>query len=95
MNVNQKIMAKYTKKSKNYEAYFDYFLLRGESSIFFVIEISCFTQGEKFMAKSINILAFIGTLQFNQMHLIFEINIATEIKKMIARNFNEILICSI
>ena len=38
------------------------------------------------MAKSINILEFISILQFTQMHLIFEINISKEIKKMIAKN---------
>ena len=44
------------------------------------------------MAKSTNILEFISILQFSQMHLIFEINVSKEIKKMIAKkiakNFN-------
>ena len=44
------------------------------------------------MAKSTDILEFISILQFSQMHLIFEINISKEIKKMIAqkiaKNFN-------
>ena len=46
-------------------------------------------EGEEIMAKSINILEFIGILQFSQIPLIFEINVSKEIKKMIARNFNE------
>ena len=40
----------------------------------------------KIMAKSTNILEFASILQFSQMHLIFEINISKEIKKMIAKN---------
>ena len=45
-------------------------------------------------SKPINILKFIGILQFSQMHLIFEINISEEIKnKMIEKNFNETLMC--
>ena len=38
------------------------------------------------MAKSTNILEFINILQFSQMHLILEINVSKEIKKMIAKN---------
>ena len=38
------------------------------------------------MAKSTNILKFISILQFNQMYLIFEINVSKEIKKMIAKD---------
>ena len=38
------------------------------------------------MAKSTNMLEFISILQFSQMHLILEINISKEIKKMIAKN---------
>ena len=37
------------------------------------------------MAKSTNILEFISILQFSQMHLILEINISKEIKKMVAK----------
>ena len=57
-----------------------------------MIEISlfqifyCFNEAEKIMAKSTIILEFINILQFSQMHLIFEINIWKEIKKMIANN---------
>ena len=47
------------------------------------------------MAKSINILEFISILSFSQMHFIFEISSSKEIKKMIVRNFNETLMCSI
>ena len=43
------------------------------------------------MAKSTNILEFITILQLSQMHLIFEINTAKEIKTMIATNFIETL----
>ena len=50
-------------------------------------------QGEQIMTKYINILEFIGILQFNQTHHIFEINVAKEIKKIVARNFNKTLIC--
>ena len=38
------------------------------------------------MAKSINILEFISILQFSQMHVIFEIEVSKEIKKMISKN---------
>ena len=38
------------------------------------------------MAKSTNILEFISIVQFSQMHLIFEINVSKEIKKMITKN---------
>ena len=37
------------------------------------------------MTKSTNILEFISILQVSQMHLILEINISKEIKKMIAK----------
>ena len=40
----------------------------------------------KKLSLSTNILEFISILQFSQMHLIFEINILKEIKKMIAKN---------
>ena len=42
------------------------------------------------MAKSTNMLEFISILQFSQMHLILEINISKEIKKMIAKNFKKL-----
>ena len=45
------------------------------------------------MAKSTNILEFISILQFSQMHLIFEINVSKEIKKMIAKNCKKTLMC--
>ena len=40
-------------------------------------------------------LKFIDIVQFNQMDLIFKINVTKEIKEMLARNFNETLMCSI
>ena len=38
------------------------------------------------MAKSTNVSEFISILQFSQMHLILEINVSKEMKKMIAKN---------
>ena len=45
------------------------------------------------MAKSIDILEVISILQFSQKHLIFEVNLSKEIKKMIAKQFNETSMC--
>ena len=43
------------------------------------------------MAKSTNVLEFISILQFSQMHLIFEISISKEIKKIIAKSCKKTL----
>ena len=46
------------------------------------------------MAKYTSKLEFIGILQFGQTHLRLETNFSKEIKKMIAKNFHETLMCS-
>ena len=40
----------------------------------------------------VNILEFIGILQFSQINLTFEINVEKGFKKMIARNFNVVIL---
>ena len=46
-----------------------------------------FNEGEKVLLEFM--LEFTGIFQFSQTRLIFEINIAKEIEKLIARNLNE------